>query len=70
MVIGTNSRIAVALELQPGHLNIDKWIAEPLRAIILPTEIFISNQKGFPVLPKSIQLFMFKAFKVKMASNF
>lgn len=29
-----------------------RWMAEPLRAVIFPTSIFLTNRKGFPVLSK------------------
>ena len=29
-----------------------RWMAEPIRAVIFPTNIFLTNRKGFPVLSK------------------
>ncbi|KAI9269072.1 PRMT5 arginine-N-methyltransferase-domain-containing protein [Phascolomyces articulosus] len=59
-----NSKIHVALELPKqlpeGNLLLDAWIAEPIKAVIVPADIFISNNKGYPVLPKEHQAFVKK----------
>ncbi|KAH0626190.1 hypothetical protein JD844_001023 [Phrynosoma platyrhinos] len=53
-----NKRVAVALEVGPdlpsNHV-IDRWLGEPIKAAILPTSIFLTNKKGFPVLSKMHQ---------------
>ena len=37
-----------------------------MKALILPTEIFIANKSGFPVLPKTYQLILRLFFKFKI----
>ncbi|CAL8102257.1 unnamed protein product [Orchesella dallaii] len=39
----------------PDQDEIDRWLGEPVKAIFISEESFISNQKGFPVLPKRTQ---------------
>lgn len=56
---GHNNRLFCCLELGedlPENLNeMKRWAAEPLKAIILPTRIFLENKKGYPVLSKQHQ---------------
>ena len=46
------------LELLYFFLNeqVDRWVGEPVRCLILPTSVFITNRKGFPVLSKAHQM--------------
>ncbi|KAI7865537.1 protein arginine N-methyltransferase [Spinellus fusiger] len=56
-----NPKIHVVLELSsdlPSQSLLDMWLAEPVKAVILPAEIFISNAKGYPVLGKTHQGFV------------
>lgn len=39
----------------PDDDEIDRWLGEPVRAICLEEENFITNQRNFPVLPKRTQ---------------
>lgn len=48
----------------PSEAVIDKWLGEPIKAAILPTSIFLTNKKGFPVLSKAHQRIIFRLFKV------
>lgn len=48
----------------PSDNVIDKWLGEPIKAAILPTSIFLTNKKGFPVLSKAHQRIIFRLFKV------
>ena len=32
-----------------------RWLGEPLKAVIIHTSAFLSNKRGFPVLPKAHQ---------------
>ncbi|KAG8688974.1 methyltransferase protein [Ceratobasidium sp. 395] len=62
MICGPTQRISVALDLtpalpaSPGILA--RWAAEPVQHIIIPATTFISNAKGYPVLPKLMQNFL------------
>lgn len=48
----------------PSDTVIDKWLGEPIKAAILPTSIFLTNKKGFPVLSKAHQRVICRLFKV------
>ncbi|GAB1863970.1 Protein arginine N-methyltransferase [Camponotus japonicus] len=53
-----NKRLGVALIVShdvPEMEEIDKWLGEPVRCLILPTTIFLTNKKGYPVLSKAHQ---------------
>ncbi|XP_063986507.1 protein arginine N-methyltransferase 5 [Diachasmimorpha longicaudata] len=54
----TDRKLRVALVVSsdlPDEAEINRWIGEPVRALILPTTIFLNNKKGFPVLSKAHQ---------------
>ncbi|KAI8927188.1 PRMT5 arginine-N-methyltransferase-domain-containing protein [Entophlyctis helioformis] len=58
-----NPKLQIALELQyelPDEAVLDKWLAEPIKLVVLPTSIFLSNNAGFPVLSKRHQAFVRK----------
>ncbi|KAI8615544.1 PRMT5 arginine-N-methyltransferase-domain-containing protein [Chytriomyces sp. MP71] len=57
---GHLSKLTVALEFttQTATLEdsfVDTWIAEPVKLVILPTDVFLFNKKNFPVLSKRHQ---------------
>lgn len=61
-----HTNLHVALEITsnvPDVQAIDRWVAEPLSAVILPTDVFLTNQKGFPVLSKKHQDLLCRLFK-------
>lgn len=39
----------------PSEAAISRWLAEPLAAVILPVDVWLSNPSGFPVLSKAHQ---------------
>mmetsp|Transcript_2166 Transcript_2166/g.5001 ORF Transcript_2166/g.5001 Transcript_2166/m.5001 type:complete len:605 (-) Transcript_2166:334-2148(-) len=50
--------LSVALEVTgdlPSQETISQWGCEPVRLLIIPTSIFLTNQSGFPVLSKKHQ---------------
>lgn len=52
-LIGHKSQLGVALEFTqdiPELCELEKWLAEPVRAAILHTSIFQTNTKGAPIL--------------------
>ncbi|KAG2236581.1 hypothetical protein INT48_000135 [Thamnidium elegans] len=59
-----NTKIHVALELTSelptDEQLLDMWLAEPIKAVIVPAEIFVENSKGYPVLSKPHQRFIKK----------
>lgn len=55
--------INLALELSidlPDQLELDRWLGEPIKAVIAPTSIFLTNQAGLPILSRPHQVFMSK----------
>lgn len=52
-------KLSLALELTadlPDSVDIDRWLGEPIKCLVVPTHLFMTNKKGFPVLPKSHQV--------------
>lgn len=65
--VGSSFCSFVALEIGadlPSNHVIDRWLGEPIKAAILPTSIFLTNKKGFPVLSKMHQRLIFRLLKV------
>lgn len=67
MMCEQSQQLFVALELTQQTTEVpDRWIAEPIRYIIIPTSVFVPNNHGYPVLSKAHQRFlktMFEKFK-------
>lgn len=60
------AKLSLALQLTsnlPSDAVLSKWLAEPIACVILPTSIFLTNAKGYPVLSKRHQSFLRKLFK-------
>ena len=58
-----NLALEITVDL-PADKFIDRWFGEPIRAIIVPTSIFITNKKGYPALSPSHQACIRKFFSV------
>ncbi len=59
--------LCLALELcseLPPLSKVDRWCGEPLKTIVLSTDLFMNNKRGYPVLSRIHQAFMEKVFKV------
>lgn len=57
--------VYLALELSidlPDQQELDRWLGEPIKAVIAPTSIFLTNKTGFPVLSRPHQVFLSKLF--------
>lgn len=57
--------VYLALELSadlPDQQVLDRWLGEPIKAVIAPTSIFLTNKSGFPVLSRPHQVFINKLF--------
>lgn len=39
----------------PSASALRRWAAEPVKAVVVPTALFVPNKKGFPVLPQAHQ---------------
>ena len=55
-----SQRLGVALVLTKNLMKenshiLDKWVAEPIKAIVLNTRLFVANKQGFPVLTQAYQ---------------
>lgn len=54
-------RLSVAVELNfdlPSLEELQRWNAEPVKLVIIPTTVFRTNSAGYPVLAKTHQLFI------------
>ena len=54
-------RVGVAIEMSsdlPRDASLTRWFSEPVKALVIPTSTFLTNAKGFPVLPKGHQAFI------------
>mmetsp|Transcript_17725 Transcript_17725/g.46750 ORF Transcript_17725/g.46750 Transcript_17725/m.46750 type:complete len:618 (+) Transcript_17725:130-1983(+) len=65
-----NSRLQVALELTADLPSTDRemerWLAEPVRAVIVPADVFLTNKQGFPVLSKRHKSFLLQCFRYRV----
>lgn len=61
------NRMKLALEVGPelpSNEELDRWLGEPVAALIIQAKSFITNKKGYPVLPKRHQEFIKKMFNI------
>ncbi|OLL25799.1 Protein arginine N-methyltransferase skb1 [Neolecta irregularis DAH-3] len=53
-------RLSVALQIPPrlpvNPVVLNRWFTEPIKALVISSNTFLSNAKGFPVLSKTHQL--------------
>ncbi len=61
------SALELCSELPPLG-KVDRWCGEPLKTIVLSTDLFMNNKRGYPVLSRIHQAFMEKVFKVSGVS--
>jgi len=67
----TEKRLFLALVVDkaqpPDETLLNRWLGEPVKALILSTSLFLPNKNGFPVLPRSVQTIVkrFVALKVQ-----
>jgi protein arginine N-methyltransferase 5 len=52
------SALDMSNPLPPSLTTLQRWIAEPTDIIFLPSQSFIPNAKGYPVLSKACQAFI------------
>jgi len=51
-------KLSLALELTadlPDDSTLERWLGEPIKCLVIPTHLFQTNKKGFPVLSKAHQ---------------
>lgn len=61
-----HAKLGIALEVGPNlcpEEHLARWWGEPVRALLLRTDAFITNKKGYPTLPKRHQELLSKAFQ-------
>ncbi|XP_076286299.1 protein arginine N-methyltransferase 5 [Lasioglossum baleicum] len=66
IVCDYDRKIGVALIVShdlPEQEEIDRWLGEPVKCLIVPTTLFMTNKKGYPVLSKAHQT-LIKKFSV------
>ncbi|RLN51899.1 hypothetical protein BBJ29_009646 [Phytophthora kernoviae] len=59
-------KLHVALEVTadlPSPEEIQRWLGEPVKAAIIPTNIFLTNRKGYPALSQRHQKLMAQLFQ-------
>eukprot|EP00930_Biecheleria_cincta_P085540 TRINITY_DN74923_c0_g1_i1.p1 TRINITY_DN74923_c0_g1~~TRINITY_DN74923_c0_g1_i1.p1 ORF type:complete len:613 (-),score=106.14 TRINITY_DN74923_c0_g1_i1:28-1866(-) len=65
-----NTRLQVSLELTADlpstDMELQRWLAEPVRSVIIPADIFLTNKQGFPVLSKRHKTFLMQLFRNKV----
>ncbi len=64
-----NASLGVALEMTedlPAREVLQRWRGEPIKAVIFPTSIFLTNKKGYPVLSKAHQSFVLELYQFKI----
>ncbi|MCL4145083.1 UNVERIFIED_CONTAM: hypothetical protein GTU68_061219, partial [Idotea baltica] len=57
-IANIEKKIGVALEITadlPDKVVLERWLGEPIRCAIIPTTVFITNKKGYPVLSRAHQ---------------
>lgn len=62
-----NPRLSVALQIPkclPSNELIRQWLAEPVRILLYSADVFLSNNKGYPVLSKAHQRLLNSFVKV------
>lgn len=67
------TKMMIALELDadlPQGSRLQRWRAEPVQLVVLPTSIFLTNAKGYPVLSKPHQDFLKYYLSVFSSLNF
>eukprot|EP00003_Mantamonas_plastica_P002952 TRINITY_DN1235_c2_g1_i1.p1 TRINITY_DN1235_c2_g1~~TRINITY_DN1235_c2_g1_i1.p1 ORF type:complete len:703 (-),score=243.77 TRINITY_DN1235_c2_g1_i1:16-2124(-) len=60
-----HNNVSVALELTsdlPDNNLLKRWYGEPVKVLIVPTSVFLTNKRGYPVLSKKHQEFVTKMF--------
>jgi protein arginine N-methyltransferase 5 len=52
--------LEIGLDLCDDEQEVARWCGEPLRAVILPTSIFITNKRGYPTLSRKHQTLLLR----------
>ena len=52
------SKINLCMEVGarlPSETELVRWLGEPIKTLLIPTSIFLTNKKGYPVLSRPYQ---------------
>jgi len=64
-----HARLHVALDLTKkiaaDERELERWLGEPVRFVIIPSAIFLKNSHGYPVLPKQHKAFLTRLFRLQ-----
>jgi len=58
MVTNSNNKVNLCLMITeniPDETSILRWVGEPIKTVSLPTSLFLTNKKGYPVLSRTHQ---------------
>lgn len=61
-----SSLLGVALVVPPDlpcKRAVARWLAQPLKALLLPTSVFTTNKRGYPILSKAHQELLSTAYR-------
>ena len=64
----SQKKIGISLELSedlPSSEVVARWCGEPVKSVIIPTSIFMTNKRGFPVLSRAHQVFIKRMFSLE-----
>lgn len=71
-ILNYHPRLSVALQIPkslPSKDLIRQWFAEPVRVLLYSAEVFLTNNKGYPVLSKAHQKLLDSFMKVVLCST-
>jgi type II protein arginine methyltransferase len=68
ILCGEHPNLGVALELTaelPSRAALERWVAEPVRVVLLSTTAYVTNRVGYPVLSRRHQDFIKTMFNMR-----
>ncbi|XP_018650354.1 putative shk1 kinase-binding protein [Schistosoma mansoni] len=69
MTADITDALGIVLEIPndlPNESVISRWFSEPVVCLLIDTQLFLTNSKGYPVLPKSHQYIISRFFKLNV----
>lgn len=69
MTADISDALGIVLEIPndlPNESVISRWFSEPVVCLLIDTQLFLTNSKGYPVLPKSHQYIISRFFKLNV----
>jgi hypothetical protein len=65
-----HAKLSVALELTedlPSEAELERWLAEPIKLVTIPSRVFQTGRRGQPALSPAHVSFLTKLFKVRFS---